>query len=84
MWDEMTEDIRAELLDPEYASRTHGSRSTYADGCHGPLCREAERIRANSRFGSKPLPEEETRYALLARVTAWHRAQRGLDVAVAS
>ncbi len=84
MWDEMTQDIRDELLDPAFASRTHGTRGTYAQGCHGPLCRESERIRGNSRFESNPLPELEARYALLASVTAWHREQRGLGVLAAS
>lgn len=49
MWAELPEDIRAELEDEEYITRKHYSRSTYALGCHGPLCQKAERDRGRRR-----------------------------------
>lgn len=35
-----------ELTDPDFTGRKHYSRSTYKDGCHGPLCTKSERDRA--------------------------------------
>lgn len=49
MLHELPEDIRAELEDPEFITRKHYSRATYALGCHGPLCRKAERDRGRLR-----------------------------------
>ncbi len=46
----MTEDLITqlvdELCDPRFEGRKHYSRSTYKDGCHGPLCTKSERDRA--------------------------------------
>lgn len=46
----MTESLIGELVDeltnPEFKGRKHYSRSTYKDGCHGPLCTKSERDRA--------------------------------------
>lgn len=78
MWDELYEEIQKELKDAAFASRTHGSRATYALNCHGPLCTEAERLRGNARFESKPLPELQTRYEYIQAVIDWHRERRGL------
>lgn len=47
-WPEMA-DVKAELSDPHFASRRHGSRATYALGCRGPLCKKKERDRARIR-----------------------------------
>lgn len=47
-WPEMA-DVKNELADPNFASRRHGSRATYALGCRGPLCRKKERDRARIR-----------------------------------
>ena len=49
MWDEMPEDVRAELSDPRFISRKHYARATYALGCRGPLCQKAERDRGRVR-----------------------------------
>lgn len=49
MRDNLPADVRAELEDAEYATRKHHSRATYALGCHGPLCRKAERDRGRGR-----------------------------------
>lgn len=80
-------DIRAELDNPEFANRTHATRSTYAGGCRGPLCRKSERDRARQRHEQKqkakgvkvkpaaPRPERERDY-FLRRVIYWHRHMR--------
>lgn len=49
MFRNLPDDVKAELEDPEYATRKHYSRATYALGCHGPLCRKAERDRGRGR-----------------------------------
>lgn len=53
MWDNLPDDIREELTNPEFISRKHCSRATYALGCHGPLCRKAERDRSRIRNEAK-------------------------------
>lgn len=56
MWDELPDDVRTELLDPRFTSRTHGNRGTYArasdggKGCRGPLCKKAERDDAEAKY----------------------------------
>lgn len=79
-------DIISELEDLEYITRRHHSRATYALGCHGPLCRKAERDRGVSRnkqraaLESRPyIPQLEKRAGrerdeLLDKVVAWHLA----------
>lgn len=47
------DDVREELEDPKYITRKHYSRSTYAQGCHGPLCRKAEKDRGRGRNAVK-------------------------------
>lgn len=49
MLENLPDDVRAELEDEDYATRKHYSRATYALGCHGPLCRKAERDRGRDR-----------------------------------
>lgn len=89
--EDLPEDIRAELEDEDYASRSHYSRSTYALGCHGPLCRKAERDRGRGRnerraedAGRDYRPNHEQRLeddALLDQVIEWHRGVRANAVA---
>lgn len=43
------DEVLAELEDPEYSTRSHYSRATYALGCNGPLCKRAERDRGRKR-----------------------------------
>ena len=84
--EDLPDDIREELLDPEFTSRSHYSRSTYALGCHGPLCRKAERDRGRHRNafkaevdGRKYRPNYDVRIEddeLLEKVIAWHKKQR--------
>lgn len=45
--------VAVELLNPEFGGRKHYSRSTYKDGCHGPLCLKAERDKAARRYAAK-------------------------------
>jgi hypothetical protein len=76
-------DIVMELKDPKYASRQHYSRSTYASGCHGPLCRKSERDRGRKRNEARareagrpynPSVDEDAnpRDPLLDMVIHWH------------
>jgi len=53
--DKLPADVRKELSDPEFGTRKHHSRATYALGCHGPLCRKAERDRGRSRNEQRAL-----------------------------
>lgn len=45
----LPDDVRTELSNEKYINRMHYSRATYAKGCHGPLCRLAERDRGRDR-----------------------------------
>lgn len=49
MLDRLPDDVRKELGDPEFGTRKHHSRATYALGCNGPLCKKAERDRGRTR-----------------------------------
>lgn len=49
-----------ELIDPDFAHRKHYSRSTYKDGCHGPLCLKSERDKAARRYATLN-PEKKSR-----------------------
>jgi hypothetical protein len=42
-----------ELLNTDFTGRKHYSRSTYKDGCHGPLCLKAERDKAARRYAAR-------------------------------
>jgi hypothetical protein len=90
-------DVRKELSDPKYASRSHGSRATYALKCGGPLCKKAERDRARRRNetkarleGRKYIPSDSRMYDrddLLEDIIVWHKrnlAMRKLSVKEAS
>lgn len=80
----LPEEIRREILDPEFANRRHYSRATSAKGCHGPLCRLAEREsrarryrerKANQGEGVKEYDlgeERRAEEAYLHRVIAWY------------
>src|SRR5690349_9242309 len=60
---------RAELEDEEFTNRKHYSRSTYKDGCHGPLCLKAERDKAARRYKARK-PDKDTKER-----TAWQIAR---------
>ncbi len=69
----MTEDLVTllvnELTDPEFEGRKHYSRSTYKDGCHGPLCTKSERDRAaKKRERQNPHRRTVPRAAALAEL----------------
>jgi hypothetical protein len=53
MLSELAVATHAELVDPNFAGRKHYSRSTYKDGCHGPLCLKSERDKAARRYAAK-------------------------------
>lgn len=80
-------DVRAEIEDPRFATRRHGSRATSALGCSGPLCKKAERDRMRKRNEEKakaagrefrPRSRKYDRDALLEAVFEWHK----IDLAV--
>jgi hypothetical protein len=83
--EELPADVRAELEDPEYITRSHYSRATYAEGCRGPLCRKAERDRGRRRnehrateAGREYEAKSDQRMEddpLLDRIIDWHRSQ---------
>jgi hypothetical protein len=80
--DQLPADVRKELSDPEFGTRKHHSRATYALGCHGPLCRKKERDRGRARNESKALvngkeykPNHEIRVEedeLLEKIITWY------------
>ncbi len=85
MWDELQDhpDILEELNDPDYAQRSHGKRATYAQGCHGPLCRKTERDNTRARHVKRQQAKGKRVYPrdpgparemdeFLERVTEWH------------
>jgi hypothetical protein len=88
MWDEMPEDVRLELLDPKYLTRTHHKKATYAKGCRGPLCRKEEREEGERKrqalalsAGKEYKPKKRTagdihRDELLNKIYAWHLTMR--------
>lgn len=95
MWSEIEEpenaDIFFELHDSSYLGRTHATRSTYAKGCRGPLCRKSERDRGRERHAARqaekgkevtrlPATEAQARDEFLDRVIAWHRLVRSEPV----
>jgi hypothetical protein len=43
--DVLLREVRLELVQPEFAARTHGKPSTFRAGCRGHLCRYIERTR---------------------------------------
>jgi len=48
--------IVAELSDPNFERRMHGSKSTHSAGCHGPMCRKALKDKANLRRRRRGAP----------------------------
>lgn len=87
MWDDLTPDVYEELTDPQFSNRTHYRKATSAAGCHGPLCRKAERdearkrtqVRAEARGREyKPVAPGPVRKndAELDRIIAWHESLR--------
>lgn len=63
--DQLERDTADELADEEFTNRKHYSRSTYKDGCHGPLCTKAERDKAARRYKVRR-PDKDTKER-----TAW-------------
>jgi len=43
----------AEYEHEDFGRRKHGSEATYMDGCRGPLCMAAHRIKARERTGAQ-------------------------------
>jgi hypothetical protein len=55
-------EVLGELVDSKYTGLSHGQRSTYKRGCHGPLCRKAMRDygRTYQREKFKPAKTRDT------------------------
>lgn len=47
--DQLWLDIMQELLAPEFLTRNHMSHRTYDNGCRGPACKRANRMRTRRR-----------------------------------
>ena len=86
MWDELPEDVHDELTDERFTGRKHYKRATYAKGCHGPLCRKAEKDRGRERNEQRAREAGRTyrpalayrrtdREAELDIIIAWHLAE---------
>jgi hypothetical protein len=83
--------VRAELEDEKFVNRTHGTRATYAENCHGPLCQKSERDRGRIRHAVRQRSKgkqvvrrvrSESQVKLdnlLNEIIRQHRRDRGLD-----
>lgn len=80
---ELRAEIGKELIDEKFLTRVHYSRATYAAGCHGPLCKKAERDRGRKRTeyraeadGREYFPNHDIRVtehdAYMNKVITWH------------
>lgn len=83
---DLPKDVYEELMDPEYSTRQHYSRATYALGCHGPLCQLSETHRGRKRNEARILAdgrEYRPRYKIddaelaLSPIVMWHLNLRG-------
>lgn len=89
-WPEMA-DVKQELNDARFGTRAHGSRATYAEGCHGPLCRTVEKHRARLRNQVRAFRagreyeeggkkgREYDRDDLLLALVEWHKLQLAVE-----
>lgn len=87
----LLERVRAELEDEKFLNRTHGTRATYAEDCHGPLCQKSERDRGRLRHEMRQRTKGKTVVRrtrtdaqvkfdnLLDEIIRQHRRDRGLD-----
>lgn len=75
-------DVVAELNDPRFGNRQHGTRRTNELGCSGPMCRLIEKRRGRLRTQRKAAREGKTirsrgreydRDDLLDEIIKWHR-----------
>lgn len=81
---DIPKDIQDELADPKYSTRKHYSRATYALGCHGPLCRKAEKDRGRQRnenrtkaLGKEYVPGKNRRDdSKMEEIVSWYLSQR--------
>lgn len=91
MWDDLADDVLAELKDPDFIGRTHYKKATYAVGCRGPLCRKLERdeARADTEKAAREAGRDYTpritpaqeRDPELDTVIEWHLNERKTVVA---
>jgi hypothetical protein len=84
MSDDLPNQVMDEILDARFDEMTHGTKSTSAAGCKGPLCRKAERDACARRYRARA-GKEVKRYRprqgaypeeWLQDLIDWHRAER--------
>jgi len=78
------DEIMAELTHEDFANRKHYARSTYADGCRGPLCRKAERDRRRVKYDIEKTRFNHVVEAEMDRIVAYYLENNGWKVAVAT
>lgn len=76
----LADEIIAELSDPKFITRTHGSRGTHNDGCKGPMCRKANRDRMRVVKNGAPQKRFKGTEEILEKLIAEHKAQRQVRI----
>ena len=70
------QEVLAELQDPAFEGRIHGTRNAAAlGGCHGPMCRKYHRDKARrrrARMTGKSIPKESYHESLLTALIQAH------------
>lgn len=51
--EELAAEVTREILDVNFSTRTHGTRSCRNAGCAGPLCKKAARDAARDNYRAK-------------------------------
>lgn len=70
-------DISLELSNEDFLSFSHGSSTTYGEGCRGPLCRNARTLYRRGLHNLAPRSEaKEGERAALEQIAANHRIYR--------
>ena len=68
-------EVDAELADPEYITRTHGTPSCYMKGCKGPLCTYIGRLKKRTE-NTQPYADKEVDEFLQEKLNTHHEARK--------
>lgn len=84
LYENIMQDISAELEDPRFEGRIHGMRSAAMQGgCYGPLCRkfhrDRERVKRSKRLGRNIPPVDPAGEAFLAKIIRTHAERITLE-----